>query len=77
LFGEKDHPSLHELWIGADKRLSSDLLKIECIIAIRRAAVLQKLAADEMWTQERLDMLAVFDRGIDSDQPQTCRLSDA
>ena len=58
LLDEKDHPPVHELWIGADKRLSSGLLRIECVIAIRRAALLQRLAFDDTWVRERLNKLS-------------------
>jgi uncharacterized protein with PIN domain len=49
---EKDHPAARELWNSADERLSSNLLKIECIIAIRRAALQRGIAADNTWVRE-------------------------
>jgi predicted nucleic acid-binding protein len=60
LLEEEDHPPAHELWIGAERRLSSGLLRLECIIAIRRIAILQGLPADGAWARERLDLLTGF-----------------
>ena len=60
LLEEEDHPPVHELWIAAEERLSSGLLRMECIIAIRRIAVLKGLAADDAWAKERLDLLTGF-----------------
>jgi predicted nucleic acid-binding protein len=60
LLEEKVSPSLDELWNGAEKRLSSNLLKIECVIALRRAALVQGVAADGEWVSERLDLLSGF-----------------
>ena len=60
LLEEKIHPLLIELWNGAEERLSSSLLKIECVVAIRRAALLQGVAADDVWARERMDLLSGF-----------------
>jgi len=60
LLDEKDLPALHELWNGADERLSSSLLKIECVIAARRAARLRGLAPDDKWAHDILALLSGF-----------------
>lgn len=60
LLQEKVHPLVEGLWDGAGERLSSSLLRIECVIGIRRAALLQGLAADDKWARERLDLLYGF-----------------
>src|SRR5271157_3097952 len=49
-----------ELWDGASEKLSSNLLRFECVIGIRRAALLQGLAPGDMWARERLDLLSGF-----------------
>jgi predicted nucleic acid-binding protein len=61
---EKDHPAVGELWNSADERLSSSLLRIECIIALRRAAIQHGIAADDTWVRERLDVMAQFLDGM-------------
>jgi predicted nucleic acid-binding protein len=60
LLEEEGHPRVHELWDDASERLSSSLLKIECIIAIRRATLLQGFAPDHTWAQKRIDLLSDF-----------------
>jgi predicted nucleic acid-binding protein len=65
LLEEKDHPALAGLWNGADGRLSSSLLKIECVVAVRRAALLRGLGADDTWAGERLDVLTGFLDALD------------
>jgi predicted nucleic acid-binding protein len=50
--------AVQELWQSADQRLSSSLLRIECVIAVRRAALFQGGFADDEWAQERLDLLS-------------------
>jgi predicted nucleic acid-binding protein len=60
LLEEKDHPAFHELWSGADTKISSGLLRIECVIAVRRAAIRRGFAATDAWAHERLDVLAAF-----------------
>jgi predicted nucleic acid-binding protein len=60
LLEEKDHPAVHELWNGADERLSSSLLKIECVIATRRAALPRGFATDDKWARDTLDVLFRF-----------------
>ena len=60
LLEEKDHPAFHELWSGAEERISSSLLKIECVIAVRRAAIRRGFAAADTWALERLDVLTAF-----------------
>jgi predicted nucleic acid-binding protein len=49
---------MRELWLSADERLSSTLLRIECVIAIRLASLLQGGTADDAWVQERLGLLS-------------------
>jgi predicted nucleic acid-binding protein len=47
-----------DLWLSADERLCSSLLRIECIVAIRRAALRQGGTAEDAWVQERLGLLS-------------------
>lgn len=49
--GSVDHVAL---WESAGTRLASDLLRIECLIAVRRAAILQGLQPDDEWATSRL-----------------------
>jgi predicted nucleic acid-binding protein len=65
LLEEKDHPALPGLWNRADGRLSSSLLKIECVVAVRRAALLRGLGADDTWAADRLDLLTGFLDALD------------
>jgi len=55
---QQGSPAVRELWQGADERLSSSLLRIECIVAIRRAALFQGGSAADGWAQERLGLLS-------------------
>jgi hypothetical protein len=45
------------LWEPTEIRLSSVLSKIECMIGVRRAGMLQKLAPDGPWCTERVRLL--------------------
>ena len=58
LLEEKD--TADELWVGSDRRLSSALLRIECVVAIRRAAIQRAVAPEDSWARERLDAPARF-----------------
>jgi predicted nucleic acid-binding protein len=51
---------LASLWDPAEIRLSSLLSKIECVIGVRRAAILQELAPDGPWCMKRIRMLEAF-----------------
>ena len=51
-------PAVGDLWLSADERLCSSLLRIECIVAIRRAALRQGGTAEDAWVQERLGLLS-------------------
>lgn len=51
---------LSTLWDTAEVRLSSVLTKIECVIGVRRAGVLQRLSPDGPWCRERIRLLDSF-----------------
>ncbi len=51
-------------WDDVSPRLSSNLLKIECIIGVRRAGILQNLPADDEWVAHRIDILEQYFNGI-------------
>lgn len=54
-FLDMDCPSgLFDAWNGYPIRLSSNLLKIECVISLRRAGVYLGLPEDSLWIKERL-----------------------
>lgn len=48
---------LSSYWDDVAVRLSSTLLKIECLVGIRRAGVLQRLPPEAPWVQERAGQL--------------------
>jgi len=48
------------LWEPAQIRLSSLLSRIECIVGVRRASMLQKLAPDGPWCTERIRLLDTY-----------------
>ena len=48
------------LWDPSEIRLSSMLSKIECMIGVRRAGILQKLAPDGPWCMERIRLLDAY-----------------
>jgi predicted nucleic acid-binding protein len=57
LLVEREEPDLVRLWEESSERLSSNLLKIECVIGIRRAALAQGLSPDNGWAKERIDLM--------------------
>ena len=82
LLEEKAHPQVEELWESAGEKLSSSLLRFECVIGIRRAALLQGDAPGDMWARERLDLLSEFldalnFKAIDGSIEEILRLSPA
>ena len=54
ILGQKPSGLIASLWDPAEIRLSSTLAKIECLIGIRRAGTLQKLAPGGPWCMERI-----------------------
>jgi len=48
------------LWDPPEIRLSSTLSKIECMIGVRRAGTMQKLAPDGPWCLERIRLLDAY-----------------
>lgn len=52
--------SVMRLWEESSERLSSNLLKTECVIGIRRAALAQKLPPDDPWAESRIGLLFKF-----------------
>jgi predicted nucleic acid-binding protein len=57
LLAEREEPDVALRWEEASERLSSNLLKIECLIGIRRAALAQGLSPDDGWAKERIDLM--------------------
>lgn len=47
----------HSVWDRATRRLSSDLLRFECHVSIRRVAALQPQSAADSWLDERTAIL--------------------
>ena len=58
-------PALASYWDTVSARLSSTLLKIECLIGIRRAGALQKLSPDAPWVGQRIDLLKRYTDEVD------------
>ena len=56
--------SATRLWEESSERLSSSLLKVECLIGIRRAAFAQKLPPDDPWAEGRIGLLFKFMNSI-------------
>ena len=52
--------TLISYWDPVAVRLSSTLLKIECLIGIRRAGALQHLPADAPWVEQRASRLQQY-----------------
>jgi len=57
LLGQAPDQNVRKLWPGSSRRLASSLLRIECIIGLRRAARLLAAPADERWVLARLSAL--------------------
>lgn len=62
LFEEREDLDYDSLW-RQDIRLSSNILKIEGIIGIRRAGQIQKLQPEDPWVQQRI---IVFEQYVTS-----------
>ena len=52
------------IWDDVTIRLSSNLLKVECIVGIRKAGFLQNLSAEDEWVTHRVDLLEQYFNGI-------------
>ncbi len=62
---EEDHQvDTSAAWDDVGLRLSSNLLRIECIIGIRRSAILQKKGPGSEWVSHRIDLLDQFFNGM-------------
>jgi hypothetical protein len=63
----EQHPAgtLASYWDRAEVRLSSTLLKIECLVGIRRAGALQHLAPDAPWVEQRISQLGRYTDEVD------------
>ena len=57
LLSEREEPEAAIRWEESSERLSSNLLKIECLIGIRRAALAQGLSPDDRWAKERIELM--------------------
>ncbi len=57
LLSEREGQDVATRWEESSERLSSNLLKIECVIGIRRAALFQGLSPDDGWAKERIDLM--------------------
>jgi hypothetical protein len=62
---EHPTPTLASYWDAASVRLSSTLLKIECLIGVRRAGALQHLPPDAPWVEQRADLLQRYTDEVD------------
>lgn len=51
-------------WDTVDTRLASELLRIECVIAIRRAAIMQNLDPADEWASRRVEELANYFKSL-------------
>jgi predicted nucleic acid-binding protein len=65
VLGQKPHRLIASLWDSAEIRLSSTLAKIECLVGVRRAGTLQKLASDDPWCLERIHLLEAYLEELD------------
>ena len=54
---ERSDIDISSLWDSETERLSSALMKIECIISIRRAGQRQNLPTEDSWTAERIEAI--------------------
>lgn len=57
IFEERDDIEYDSVWQQETTRLSSNLLRIECIVGIRRVGALQNLAPDNPWVMQRISSL--------------------
>jgi predicted nucleic acid-binding protein len=60
MIDQKPKQGVTTLWERAEVRVSSLIIKIECVISIRRAGALQKLPPDDRWCTERIRLLDGF-----------------
>ena len=60
--------ALASCWDGVGIRLSSTVLKIECLLGLRRAAVIQRLPPDGPWVEERVYLLHKYSEAMDCKQ---------
>jgi predicted nucleic acid-binding protein len=65
LLGQQSQDFMASFWDPVAVRLSSILSKIECVIGVRRAGALQKLAPDSPWCMERIRQLEAFLEELD------------
>ena len=57
---ERSGIDYEEVWERFETRLSSNLMRFECIAGLRRAAVIQGVGADDAWVGERLSILEEY-----------------
>ena len=65
ILGQKPQGFIASLWDPVEIRLSSLLSRIECVVGVRRAGALQKLAPDGPWCMERIHLLEAFLEELD------------
>ena len=53
-----------EAWDSVALRVSSNLMKVECIVGVRRAGLAQKLPLEDEWVTHRMDILEPYFSGI-------------
>ena len=75
---ERDDFDVDFLWDAETNRISSALMKIECLIAIRRAGQRQNLSPEDPWRVERIDAVdrflgAITFKQVDDTIEQTIR----
>lgn len=66
ILGQKPHDLIVSLWDPVEIRLSSILIKMECLIAIRRTGAMQDLPQDGPWCRERIRLLEPYLEELDS-----------
>lgn len=69
ILGQQLPETFTSLWDSAEKRLSSALLRIECLVGIRRAGVLQGESADGGWVEQRIAELGRYTDELDCKRP--------
>lgn len=57
LLGQAPDPRERKLWLTSSRRVASSLLRIECVVGLRRAARAQGSPADEEWVRARTALL--------------------
>lgn len=75
---QRPKDELASCWDDVEIRLSSTLLKLECIVGIRRAGTVQNIEPDSKWVKSRLEILneyltEIYFRRVDDDIEEVVR----